>query len=58
MMKHLFFSLIVALTLGAGSASAFDPKDLLNSLGGKSSDDGNSSSGGFILYTSPSQRDS
>lgn len=48
MMKHLFFSLIVALTLGAGSASAFDPKDLLNSLGGKSSDDGNSSSGGVL----------
>ena len=40
-MKHLFLSLILA--------SAFDPKDLLNGLGGNSSGSGSGSSGSGVL---------
>ena len=48
-MKHLFLSLILALVLGAAPASAFDPKDLLNGLGGNSSGSGSGSSGSGVL---------
>lgn len=48
-MKHLFLSLIFALVLGAAPASAFDPKDLLNGLGGKSSGSDGGSSGSSAL---------
>jgi len=48
-MKHLFLSLILALVLGAAPASAFDPKDLFNGLGGNSSGSGSGSSGSGVL---------
>lgn len=50
-MKHFIISLIAALMIGASPAAAFDPRDLLNGLGGNSSEGSSSesSSGSGIL---------